>query len=221
MKFGSRILKVHVFKVPPGWIGSAWAFAGLKALTLPRENPASALQELGFILDRAGSPEGSRKNVAAKGSKTKQSQKNNITDMLPSVACNDKMDFYNDPPEKLRKHPVPYKLLQSELEIYFCGNSGSFSVPLDLSGYTPFQLQVLAVVAGIPYGTVRSYRWVAEECGSPGAARAVGGVMRRNRTPLVIPCHRVIAHNGSLGGFSGGLKMKRYLLELEGVKGFY
>ncbi len=81
---------------------------------------------------------------------------------------------------------------------------------------TKFQKQVYAVVKTIPSGEVRSYSWVAEKIGNPKAARAVGQALKRNRLPIVIPCHRVIKKSGELGGFSGGLDLKHELLKIEG-----
>ncbi|BAF60784.1 MAG: methylated-DNA--[protein]-cysteine S-methyltransferase [Pelotomaculum sp.] len=109
--------------------------------------------------------------------------------------------------------------LIDEMERYFRGEKVTFSAAVDWSGYTPFQRRVLEVTRAIPYGEVRSYGQIARQAGSPKGARAVGGVMRANRTPLVVPCHRVIASTGSLGGFGGGLQMKKYLLTLEKVQG--
>lgn len=109
----------------------------------------------------------------------------------------------------------PVQTLVDEIERYFRGEGVIFSMRIDWSGYTPFQCRVLEITRAIPHGEVRSYGQVALESGSPGGARAVGGVMRANRTPLVVPCHRVLAAGGSLGGFSGGLEMKEYLLKLE------
>ncbi|MCG9967657.1 methylated-DNA--[protein]-cysteine S-methyltransferase [Pelotomaculum terephthalicicum JT] len=111
---------------------------------------------------------------------------------------------------------VEKKLVQ-EIEKYFRGELVNFTASIDWTGYTSFQRQVLAVVQQIPYGKVSSYKQVAIEAGFSKAARAVGGVMRSNRTPLVIPCHRVLASDGSLGGFSGGLDAKKLLLELESI----
>jgi len=110
--------------------------------------------------------------------------------------------------------------LVDNIERYFQGEKVSFSITVDWSGYTPFQRRILSVVKAIQYGDIRSYKQVALEAGFPRAVRAVGGVMRSNRTPLLIPCHRVIASNGSPGGFSEGLEMKKYLLNLEKVPGF-
>ena len=69
--------------------------------------------------------------------------------------------------------------------------------------------------ARIPYGQLRSYGWIANEIGRPRAARAVGNALGSNRLPIIIPCHRVVSYDGSLGGFSGGLHWKEELLELE------
>jgi len=107
-------------------------------------------------------------------------------------------------------------VLEEEILRYFAGEKVIFSTIIDFSGYTPFQKRVLELVRSIPFGEVRTYGQVALQAGSPGGARAVGGVMRANRTPLVIPCHRVLAAGGKLGGYSGGLDMKRFLLKLEG-----
>lgn len=95
------------------------------------------------------------------------------------------------------------------------GRSKLFSLKLDMVG-TPFQLKVYRQVAAIPYGETRSYSEIALSVGHPNAYRAVGTVMSHNRLPLVIPCHRVVASSG-LGGYGGGLDLKKRLLRLEGV----
>lgn len=105
--------------------------------------------------------------------------------------------------------------LAAELTDYFAGSRTGFAVPVDWSGYTPFQAAVLRYTAGIPYGAAVSYGKVAAEIGSPKAARAVGGALHINRTPVVVPCHRVVGADGSLVGFGGGLDRKVALLELE------
>lgn len=88
---------------------------------------------------------------------------------------------------------------------------------LDLSRGTPFQRQVWRAILQIPYGRVRSYRWVAERVGGSQYARAVGRALGANPVPIIVPCHRVVTSDGSLGGFSGGLSVKRKLLQLEGT----
>lgn len=105
--------------------------------------------------------------------------------------------------------------LEYELKLYFQGFPVTFAVPVDWRGYTPFQAAVLQYAADIPYGATVSYQAVAQAVGKPGAARAVGGAMHSNRTPLVVPCHRVVGANGCLTGFGGGLELKRALLLLE------
>ncbi len=81
---------------------------------------------------------------------------------------------------------------------------------------TPFQWRVLKAVAEIPLGETRTYAWVARAAGHPGAARAVGGALKRNPYPLIIPCHRVVRGGGQLGGYSGGgPEVKARLLSLE------
>jgi len=90
-------------------------------------------------------------------------------------------------------------------------------VLIDERHLAPFARRVVAACRRIPWGQTRSYGQLAAECGSPAAARAVGQVMARNRYPLVVPCHRVLASGGRLGGFSApqGLRLKRRLLALE------
>jgi len=87
---------------------------------------------------------------------------------------------------------------------------------LDLGGFTEFTRRVLTVVSRIPWGAVSSYGGVASMSGNPAAARAVGGAVARNPVPLLIPCHRVLRSDGSLGGWSGHPGWKEWLLELEG-----
>ena len=105
--------------------------------------------------------------------------------------------------------------LIQRLRIYFGGGKAAFPDELDLSGATPFQRRVWEVTRLIPYGETRSYAWVAQQVDNPGAARAVGQALGRNPLPVIIPCHRVIASDGRLGGFGGGVEMKRRLLRLE------
>jgi len=106
--------------------------------------------------------------------------------------------------------------LQRKLQSYFLGEPVDFRREvLDTSHATEFELRVWSCVRAIPRGEVRSYGWVARQTGSPRAARAVGRVMATNPVPIIVPCHRVVGHNGQLTGFGGGLVMKRRLLDLE------
>lgn len=103
-----------------------------------------------------------------------------------------------------------------ELDEYFSGQRREFSIPLDLRG-TDFQLQCWRALRDIPYGQTRSYRDIAHAIGHPYAFRAVGMSNNRNPVAIVVPCHRVIASDGSLCGYGGGLDVKRELLTLEGA----
>ncbi|MFJ9418461.1 MULTISPECIES: methylated-DNA--[protein]-cysteine S-methyltransferase [unclassified Streptomyces] len=106
----------------------------------------------------------------------------------------------------------------SELTAYFSGELRSFTVPLDWSLSSGFNARVLHALAdGVPYGSVVGYQDLADRVGEPGAARAVGAAMGSNPLPVVVPCHRVVASDGGIGGFGGGLETKRLLLALEGV----
>jgi O-6-methylguanine DNA methyltransferase len=90
--------------------------------------------------------------------------------------------------------------------------------PLDLAGGTAFQQSIWRVLRRIPAGRTRSYGEIAKAIGKPNASRAVGGACGANPIPILVPCHRVLAANGKLGGFSGGLDWKRTLLAREGVR---
>ena len=103
---------------------------------------------------------------------------------------------------------------ERELRQYLSGRRRRFTVPLDLGGLPPFQRRVLAAARRIPYGKTATYGRLAARAGKPKAARAVGQAMARNPVPILVPCHRVVAANG-LGGFGGGLVLKRRLLALE------
>jgi len=81
----------------------------------------------------------------------------------------------------------------------------------------PFYQKVLSEVKKIPYGEVRTYKEIAAKAGSPRAYRATGSANAKNILPIIIPCHRVIGTNGNLGGYGGGLIIKKYLLKMEGV----
>jgi methylated-DNA-[protein]-cysteine S-methyltransferase len=105
-----------------------------------------------------------------------------------------------------------------QLDAYFAGDLREFTLDLDWSLTAGFNRRVLReLAAGVPYGKVMGYQHLADRVGEPGAARAVGTAMGSNPLPLVVPCHRVIESDGGIGGFGGGLEIKRQLLALEGV----
>ena len=101
-----------------------------------------------------------------------------------------------------------------KLREYFAGHRKQFDLPLAPQG-TAFQKSVWRQLQQIPYGITISYGQLAKRVGNPNAARAVGSANGRNPLPIVIPCHRVIAGGGKLGGFSGGLNVKQILLQIE------
>ena len=105
--------------------------------------------------------------------------------------------------------------LITRFQAYFKGERVDFPYALDLTGTTTFQQAVWKATLSIPYGETRTYGWVAKEIGIPRAGRAVGQALGRNPFPIVVPCHRIVSSDGSLGGFSNGLEMKRRLLALE------
>ena len=104
----------------------------------------------------------------------------------------------------------------AELREYFAGKLRKFTLPLDLRG-TPFQLKCWRALLEIPYGETRTYADIARAVGCPQGFRAVGLANNRNPIAIVVPCHRVIASDGTLCGYGGGLEIKRKLLELEGA----
>lgn len=110
--------------------------------------------------------------------------------------------------------------LVAKLKLFAAGEKVSFEeTPLSLEHLTTFGKRVISACRRVSWGETRSYGELAAQCGSPGAARAVGSVMAKNRYPLVVPCHRVLAAGGEIGGYSAaeGLVMKRRLLVAEGV----
>lgn len=105
---------------------------------------------------------------------------------------------------------------EQELREYFAGRRRTFTVKLDLEG-TEFQRKAWQAMRKIPFGETISYGDQARKVGKPKAYRAVGSANGKNPIPIIVPCHRVLASDGSLGGYSLGLSMKRRLLALEGV----
>lgn len=120
-----------------------------------------------------------------------------------------------DPVPRLMSHPTPLlEKAAAQLTEYFAGKRKVFDLPLAPQG-TPFQQKVWAVLQEIPWGQTRSYKELAEMVCCPNGFRAVGAANSRNPIPILIPCHRVIAADGSLGGYAGGLEMKQALLAIE------
>lgn len=144
------------------------------------------------------------------------------------------LDWYNDkteklfekinqnatfiPPEQLTDKDDNQKVaLQAikELDEYFMGKRTVFDVPLDLSHGTDFQIKVWQALCQIPYGQTISYKELAQNVGKPTAYRACANANGKNLISLIVPCHRVIALDGGLGGYTGGVAIKQALLDLE------
>lgn len=120
-------------------------------------------------------------------------------------------------PDDLRivEEAAPFRAFARELARFASGRRTRFDLPLDVLGGTPFQRRVWRAIARIPWGETRSYAWLAKQVGRPRTVRAVANACGANPTPIVVPCHRIIASDGTIGGFSSGLALKRKLLQLE------
>lgn len=135
-------------------------------------------------------------------------------------AARDKLISYIEKtwPEATIKASKPeFKSIIQQLDEYFTGERTRFELPLVLKG-TNFQKKVWQGLLDIPYGKTISYGELADRLNSPGGMRAVGAANGLNPVPVIVPCHRVIAADGSLGGYTGGLGIKRKLLDLEQQK---
>lgn len=120
------------------------------------------------------------------------------------------------PDSEVTESSIKLSIYKKTLGKYFKGDLKKFELPLDLRGiHSSFQQKVYRAALKIPYGKVITYRELAQKIKVPGAPRAVGNALGRNRIPIVIPCHRVVAANGGLGGFTGGIEYKKILLRIE------
>jgi methylated-DNA-[protein]-cysteine S-methyltransferase len=123
------------------------------------------------------------------------------------------------PGDALKREASRLERYKRQIEEFFAGKRKRFSIPVDLAAIkSPFRRKALKQAQKIPFGRTSTYGEIAARCGNPRAARAVGGAMGSNPVPIVIPCHRVVASSGGLGGFSCGIGVKRVLLAIEGVR---
>lgn len=118
------------------------------------------------------------------------------------------------PDQPIKRDDQKLDHVVNQLFDYFAGNRNYFALDLDLV-MPPFQMKALNVVKKIPYGSYLTYKEVARLAGNCNAVRATGSANANNPLPIVIPCHRVVATGGGLGGYGGGLKMKSFLLNFE------
>ena len=114
--------------------------------------------------------------------------------------------------------PARLDPVRRQLDEYFAGRRRRFDVPIDWSPLHGYTREVLRRTAEIPYGQASSYAEIAGRAGSPRGWRAAGNALGANPMPIVVPCHRVLASSGEIGGYTGGLDRKRFLLALEGVE---
>jgi len=124
-------------------------------------------------------------------------------------------DIKKDKNAEVVKNDAAFVSLKKALKRYFAGKKMSFPFAFDLFRGTPFQRSVWNSMRKIPHGETKTYKWLAQKAGNPKKARAVGQACGSNPLPILIPCHRVIREDGGLGGFAGGLHIKRKLLKLE------
>lgn len=117
----------------------------------------------------------------------------------------------------LRKDERKFSSMRKVLKSYFLGKRVSFRERLDLTGATAFQKRAWKAINKIPPGQTKSYGWLARQVGGKNKARAAGAACGANPVPIILPCHRVIREDGSLGGYGAGLSLKRKLLKIEGV----
>jgi len=127
-------------------------------------------------------------------------------------------ELARDVSPRLLRAPEQTDEARRELEAYFAGDRHAFDLPVDWSLIHGFARKVLRATSRVPFGKVTTYGSVAAQAGSPRAARAAGNALGSNPIPIVVPCHRVLHAGGGLGGYTGGLDRKRYLLALEGSR---
>lgn len=142
------------------------------------------------------------------------SQKGLVSISLPRSTTEEALGEIGADIKDANNSPAGFGDLTIRLKAYFAGEKASFPDELDFSTATPFQQKVWQAARRIAYGETRSYGWLAQSIGQPGAARAVGQAMAKNRLPIIVPCHRV-TDSSDIGGFSGGVYLKKRLLQLE------
>lgn len=133
---------------------------------------------------------------------------------LPNEEISEQFLQQKYPNEKIIESESGFEDVINQLIEYFDGKRKNFTIKTKMK-IAPFYKKVLAEVAKVQYGDTVSYGQIAQKLNNPKAARAVGSANARNPLPIIIPCHRIIANGGRLGGYGGGLKIKKYLLEFE------
>ena len=137
--------------------------------------------------------------------------------ILPRPSAREIRQQLGDSIGQADRSPHLFQDLMKRFILYYCGHKVNFPDKLDFSGATEFRRRVWEAARLISYGETRSYGWIAGQIKQPEAARAVGQALGRNPLPIIVPCHRVLASGGGLGGFTSGLEMKKRLLRREGI----
>ena len=133
---------------------------------------------------------------------------------LPNKEISEQLLQQIYPNENIIEDKSGFEDVINQLGEYFDSKRMYFKIKTKVK-LSPFYKKALAEVAKVPYGVTASYSHIAQKLNNPKAVRAVGSANARNPLPIIIPCHRIIANNGKLGGYGGGLKMKEYLLKFE------
>ncbi len=136
---------------------------------------------------------------------------------LPQHSEKEAIESLADQTKESNLRIVRNSSLAGQVNGYFEGRRKDFDISVDLCLGTEFQREVWKAAMGVPYGEQRSYAWIARKICSPLAMRAVGHALGSNPIAVMVPCHRILRSDGGLGGYGGGLPMKRRLLKLEGV----
>ena len=123
--------------------------------------------------------------------------------------------YYRENKGRLKEDARKLESIKNKMTRYFSGKKASLTEKIDLNRGTSLEKKIWRNLQKIPYGQTRSYKWLATKVGDKNLARAVGSACARNPIPIIIPCHRVIKSDNSLGGFAGGLEKKRKLLKIE------
>jgi len=199
---------VRVFETPLGRIGVAATARGVVRVMLP--NKVAGRSNIS-LLELVRGPYGPRRCAVVRGGCGDPPR--NVCVEPPGRGCRPLRASAG-----AAKAEAHAERAEREIREYCAGRRRRFTVTIDLSGVPPFHRKVLAAARRIPCGRTVTYGELARRAGSPRAARAAGQAMAHNPVPLIVPCHRVVAAGGGLGGFGGGLALKRRLLALEGVE---
>ena len=206
----------YLIKTSWGWFGLIIDRDTIKTIILPSYNKSLVLRRFGHpsLFHSYGMATDSKNcnSLFVVSDSLNEQQTKNYEPEGTAVGDASKGKAFSE----LRPHILRFL---KDLNHYFNGEKVDFRYKIDLRDSSDFEKAVYKVLRTIPYGKIRTYKWVAEKVGCPKGSRAVGNALAKNPLPLIIPCHRVVRSNGSLGSFSaiGGVKLKKKLLEVEGA----